>query len=124
MHIFYFIFVQFPVLGFGLDHYVSEPFDCDYGNVPSPLLSPLSSPEPVRHGGCWKLFHTDPGGQWYMPHKAGPITAFFLVLGWIIFLVLFGWIIGMALVLVFILVVFAYVLNFVCTGRCEIEEES
>ena len=30
MHIFYFIFVQFmqfPVLDFGLDHYVSEPFN-------------------------------------------------------------------------------------------------
>jgi len=51
------------------------------------------------------------------------VTAVVLVIGWIVFLLLFGWIIALALVLVFILVVFAYILNFICTGRCQIEEE-
>ena len=97
---------------------------------PSPLPSlplPLSpSPLPsvdVHHGSCWRLFHTNPDGPWYFPHKAGPVTAVFLVIGWILFLVLLGWIVALALVLVFVLIVFAYILNFICTGRCEINEE-
>ena len=49
--------------------------------------------------------------------------AILLTIGWIIFLVFFGWIVGLALILVFILVMFAYCVNFICTGRCQVEEE-
>jgi hypothetical protein len=76
-----------------------------------------------HHGCCWKAFHTDPQGSWYKPHKAGPITAFFLIIGWILFIIFFGWIVALALILVFVLIVFAYILNFICTGRCQIEED-
>ena len=65
----------------------------------------------------------NPDGAWYLPHKAGPVTAVLLVIGWILFLLVFGWIVALALVLVFILIVFAYILNFICTGRCEIDED-
>ena len=82
---------------------------------------PLS--EERNHGCCWKAFHTDPQGAWYKPHKAGLITGFILVIGWILFIVFFGWIVALALILVFILIIFAYILNFICTGRCKIEED-
>ena len=75
-----------------------------------------------QKGCCWKAFHTDVNGKWWKPHKAGPITAFFLVIGWILFLVLFGWIVGLALILVAVLICFAYIFNFMCTGRCRVEE--
>lgn len=81
------------------------------------------SPEERNHGCCWKAFHTDPQGAWYKPHKAGLITGFILVIGWILFIVFFGWIVALALILVFILIIFAYILNFICTGRCKIEED-
>jgi hypothetical protein len=83
-----------------------------------------TAPEEERpHGCCWKVFHTDPGGAWYKPHKAGPVTAIFLIFGWILFLILCGWIVALAMILVFILIGFAYVFNFICTGRCQIEED-
>jgi len=66
------------------------------------------------------LWHTDPDGSWYKPHKAGCLTAILLLLGWLIFLTLFGWIIVIALVLVTILIVFAATINFFCTGQCEL----
>ena len=75
-----------------------------------------------QKGCCWKAFHTDVNGKWYKPHKAGPVTAILLVIGWILFLVLFGWIVGLALILVVILICFAYIFNFMCTGRCKVEE--
>ena len=77
----------------------------------------------VNHGCCWKLFHTDPAGRWYKPHKAGPITAVLLIIGWILFLICFGWIIALALILVAVLVLCAYCLNFICTGRCSIDDD-
>ena len=86
-------------------------------------LSFLPRAEEEHHNCCWKAFHTDPNGAWYKPHKAGPITGFFLVIGWILFIIFFGWIVALALVLVFILVIFAYILNFICTGRCQIDED-
>ena len=95
-----------------------------YRDGDSEGVSGDSEGEPVHHGCCWKAFHTDPAGAWYKPHKAGCVTGALLVLGWIVFLVLFGWIIALALILVFVLVIFAYILNFFCTGRCEIDEDS
>ena len=49
--------------------------------------------------------------------------AVFLVVGWIFFLLIFGWIVLLALILVGILVLCAYVLNFICTGRCSIDDD-
>ena len=80
-------------------------------------------PTEERHGCCWKAFHTDPQGSWYKPHKAGPVSAILLVVGWILFIVLCGWVVALAMILVFILIGFAYVFNFICTGRCQIEED-
>ena len=80
------------------------------------------SSTPPRHGCCWKAFHTDADGKWYKPHKAGPITACLLVVGWVLFLVLFGWIVGLALLLVLLLLACACLYNYICTGRCEVEE--
>lgn len=77
----------------------------------------------ANRGCCWKLWHTDPAGKWYKPHKAGPCTAMLLIIGWIWFLLLFGWIILLALFLVGILVSCAYLLNFICTGRCSIDDD-
>ena len=71
-------------------------------------------------GCCYRVWHTDPDGSWYKPHKAGYLTAFLLILGWLFFLLLFGWIILIALVLVTILILFAATINFVCTGKCEL----
>lgn len=79
-------------------------------------------PSETRHGCCWKAFHTDVNGKWYKPHKAGPITGCLLVLGWIIFLVLFGWIVGLALLIVLLLICCAAFYNFICTGRCAVDE--
>ncbi|XP_003382854.2 PREDICTED: uncharacterized protein LOC100634091 [Amphimedon queenslandica] len=88
--------------------------ESDYNTVPE---------SEVHHGCCWRLCHTDPRGQWYKPHKAGPCMAVVLVIGWFFFLLLFGWIIALALLLVGILVMCAYTLNFVCTGRCTIDDD-
>jgi hypothetical protein len=74
-------------------------------------------------GFWWKACHTDIDGHWYKPHKAGPCMALLLVVGWIVFLLLFGWIIALALVLVGLLVLCAYGLNFACTGRCSIDDD-
>ena len=74
----------------------------------------------ARTGCCYHLWHTDPDGSWYKPHKAGFLTAILLLLGWLVFLILFGWIILIALILVTILIVFAATINFLCTGRCEL----
>eukprot|EP00731_Ephydatia_muelleri_P017806 Em0010g904a len=92
-------------------------------SMPEELDSNVPRVDISNHSCCWKTFHTDPEGAWYKPHKAGIVTAIFLVLGWIVFLALFGWIIALALILVFILVMCAYLLNFICTGRCQIEED-
>lgn len=89
-----------------------------YFSVPLPHTA---SPEP--RGCCWKAFHTDINGKWWKPHKAGPITATILVIGWIIFIVFFGWIVLMALILVAILICFSYCCNFICTGKCQIDDE-
>lgn len=83
-------------------------------------MSPLIDAD---HGCLWRSCHTDPGGHWYKPHKAGPCMAVLLVMGWIIFLLIFGWIVLLALILVGILVLCAYVLNFICTGRCSIDDD-
>ena len=85
-------------------------------------LSPLTA-SPEQRGCCWKTFHTDVNGKWWKPHKAGPITAILLVIGWILFIVFFGWIVLMALILVAILICFSYCCNFICTGKCQIEDE-
>ena len=77
----------------------------------------------TNHGCCWKTFHTDVNGKWYKPHKAGPVTGCLLVIGWILFLLLFGWIVGLALLLVLILIGCAGLYNFICTGRCAVMEE-
>ena len=76
-----------------------------------------------ERGCCWKAFHTDVHGKWWKPHKAGPVTAILLVMGWILFVVFFGWIVLMALVLVAILIGFSYCCNFICTGKCQLDEE-
>ena len=77
----------------------------------------------AERGCCWKACHTDPAGHWYKPHKAGPIMAVLLFIGWILFLVLFGWVVALALILILVLVMCAYTLNFICTGRCSIDNE-
>ena len=89
---------------------------------PPPSLAPHTVP-PEQRGCCWKAFHTDINGKWWKPHKAGPITAILLVIGWILFIVLFGWIVLMALILVAILICFSYCCNFICTGKCQIDDE-
>ena len=86
----------------------------------------LTVPVPTdqrNRGCCWKAFHTDINGKWWKPHKAGPVMAVLLVIGWILFIVLFGWIVLMALILVAILICFSYCCNFICTGKCQPEEE-
>lgn len=85
--------------------------------------SQSSVTEDQNHGCCWKTWHTDPQGKWYKPHKAGYLTSIVLVIGWIFFILLFGWIVLLALILVGILVSCAYLLNFICTGRCSIDDE-
>lgn len=76
-----------------------------------------------HHGCCWKAFHTDVNGKWYKPHKAGLVTGCLLLVGWVFFLVLFGWIVGLALLLVLCLILCACLYNYICTGRCEATEE-
>lgn len=49
--------------------------------------------------------------------------AILLIIGWFFFLLLFGWIVALALLLVGVLVVCAYALNFMCTGRCSIDDD-
>lgn len=76
-----------------------------------------------EHDCCWKAFHTDVNGKWFMPHKAGPITGCLLVIGWIIFLILFGWMVALALLLVLFLTLCACFVNFICTGNCRVDED-
>lgn len=84
----------------------------------------MAEPAPQgNHGCCWKAFHTDVNGKWYKPHKAGPVAGCLLVVGWVLFLVLFGWIVGLALLLVLLMIGCASLYNFICTGRCAVEEE-
>ena len=78
---------------------------------------------PEQRSCCWKAFHTDVNGKWWKPHKAGPVTAVLLVIGWILFVVFLGWIVLMALILVAILICFSYCCNFICTGKCQIDDE-
>ena len=90
-----------------------------------PFLADSDAVESVpqrKRGCCWKTFHTDVNGKWYKPHKAGPVTGFLLVVGWILFLVFFGWIVGLALLLVLMMVACASLYNFICTGKCAVEE--
>lgn len=77
----------------------------------------------TEHGCCWKAFHTDVNGKWYKPHKAGPVTGCVLLIGWILFLVFFGWVVGLALLLVLLLTACACFVNFICTGKCQVEED-
>ena len=87
------------------------------------LTSFLSFTSLAERGCCWNACHTDPAGHWYKPHKAGPVMAILLIIGWILFLVLFGWVVALALILILVLVMCAYTLNFICTGRCSIDDE-
>ena len=83
-----------------------------------------SDAEATPHDCCWKAFHTDVNGRWYKPHKAGPVMAGLLVVGWILFLVFFGWVVGLALLLVLLLTLCACFVNFLCTGKCQVEDDS
>lgn len=49
--------------------------------------------------------------------------AVLLFLAWFLFLLFFGWVVALALLLILILVMCAYALNFLCTGRCSIDDD-
>ena len=48
--------------------------------------------------------------------------AILFFIGWILFLVLFGWVVALALIpkIILVLVMCAYTLNFICMIRCSI----
>ena len=45
------------------------------------------------------------------------------MIGWVIFLVLFGWLFALAIILVLGLVLCACLINFIATGRCDVMED-
>lgn len=47
-----------------------------------------------------------------------------LIVGWILFLVFFGWVVGLALLLVLLLTLCACCINFMCTGKCQVEDSN
>ena len=84
--------------------------------LPSPNpLSPVTLTEP----GCFhRLCHCDPAGHWWKPHKAGPCMAVLLVIGWILFLLFFGWAVAIFMLFGLLLLGIMYLVNFICTCSC------
>jgi hypothetical protein len=69
--------------------------------------------------GCFhRLCHCDPAGHWWKPHKAGPCMAVLLVIGWILFLLFFGWAVAIFMLFGLLLLGIMYLVNFICTCSC------